>query len=64
MNLFRVDWLHAVDQGVGADFAGGAFEALLPKLPQEPVRMLGAMFSMTSCKLFMKGEVWKIGSRC
>jgi hypothetical protein len=33
VNLFRVDWLHAVDQGVGADFAGGAFEALLPKLP-------------------------------
>ena len=31
--LFRVDWLHAVDQGVGADFAGNVFEALLPKLP-------------------------------
>ena len=30
--LFRVDWLHAADQGVGADFAGNVFEALLPKL--------------------------------
>ncbi len=31
--LFRVDWLHAVDQGLGADFAGNAIEALLPKVP-------------------------------
>jgi hypothetical protein len=31
--LFRVDWLHAVDAGVGADFAGNVFEALLHKLP-------------------------------
>ena len=31
--LFRIDWLHAVDAGVGADFAGNAFESLLPKLP-------------------------------
>ena len=31
--LFRVDWLHAVDAGVGADFAGNVFEAMLPKLP-------------------------------
>jgi len=31
--LFRVDWLHAVDQGVAPDFAGNAFEALLPKIP-------------------------------
>ena len=31
--LFRVDWLHALDQGIGADFAGNVFEALLPKLP-------------------------------
>jgi len=31
--LFRVDWLHAVDQGVGADLAGNVFEELLPKLP-------------------------------
>ena len=31
--LFRVDWLHSVDQGVGADFAGNVFEAMLPKLP-------------------------------
>jgi hypothetical protein len=31
--LFRVDWLHSVDQGVGADLAGNVFEVLLPKLP-------------------------------
>ncbi len=31
--LFRIDWLHAVDQGVGSDFAGNVFEALLPKIP-------------------------------
>ncbi len=31
--LFRVDWLHAVDQGVGADFVGNVFESLLHKLP-------------------------------
>ena len=31
--LFRVDWLHAVDQGVGADLAGNVFEALLHKVP-------------------------------
>ena len=31
--LFRVDWLHSVDQGVGADLARNVFEVLLPKLP-------------------------------
>jgi len=31
--LFRVDWLHSCDQGVGADLAGNVFESLLPKLP-------------------------------
>ena len=31
--LFRIDWLHCVDAGVGADFAGNIFEAMLPKLP-------------------------------
>ena len=31
--LFRIDWLHAVDQGVGADFAGNLFEGMLHKLP-------------------------------
>ena len=29
--LFRVDWLHSVDAGVVADFAGNVFEAFLPK---------------------------------
>ena len=31
--LFRVDWLHAVDQGVGADFMGNVFESFLHKMP-------------------------------
>ena len=31
--LFRMDWLHAVDQGIGGDFAGNVFEAMLHKCP-------------------------------
>ena len=31
--IFRVDWLHSVDQGVGADFLGNLFELIIPKLP-------------------------------
>ena len=30
--LFKVDWLHAVDQGVGADFLGNLFAMLLAKM--------------------------------
>ena len=32
-SIFRVDWLHAVDLGVAADFIGNVFAMLLPKLP-------------------------------
>ena len=32
-SLFRVDWLHAVDQGVGQDFLGNLFDLLQSKLP-------------------------------
>jgi hypothetical protein len=32
-SIFRVDWLHAVDLGVAADFMGNVFAMLLPKLP-------------------------------
>ena len=31
--MFRMDWLHSVDQGVGADFLGNLFELILTKLP-------------------------------
>ena len=31
--IFRVDWLHSVDQGVGSDFLGNLFELILTKLP-------------------------------
>lgn len=31
--IFRVDWLHSVDQGVGADFLGNLFDMILGKLP-------------------------------
>ena len=31
--LFRVDWLHAVDQGVGADLLGNLFCMIMPKMP-------------------------------
>ena len=30
--LFRIDWLHAVDQGVGPDFLGNLFVLLLEKM--------------------------------
>ena len=32
-SLFRVDWLHAVDQDVGQDVLGNLFELLQSKLP-------------------------------
>ena len=31
--LFRIDWLHAVDLGVGADFLGNLFSLLEQKMP-------------------------------
>ena len=31
--LFRVDWLHSVDQGVGADLLGNLLCMILPKMP-------------------------------
>ena len=36
--LFRIDWLHAVDAGVGADLAGNVFEALLHKFPGNAIK--------------------------
>ena len=33
--IFRFDWLHAVDQGVAADFFGNALETLLPKMARD-----------------------------
>ena len=32
-SIFKPDWLHAVDQGVAADFAGSFFWTILPRLP-------------------------------
>ena len=32
-HCFKVDWLHSMDQGVGADFIGNLFWMLLPKMP-------------------------------
>jgi hypothetical protein len=31
--IFRVDWLHSVDQGIGSDFLGNLFEMLIDKMP-------------------------------
>ena len=31
--IFRRDWLHIVDQGVGADFLGNCFKTFLPFMP-------------------------------
>ena len=36
--LFRVDWLHCVDAGVGADFVGNVFEALFHKLEGNTIK--------------------------
>ena len=43
--LFRVDWLHAVDAGVGADLAGNVFEALLHKFPGNTIKTRCQAFS-------------------
>ena len=32
INIFKIDWLHAVDQGAGADFLGNVFLLLLGKM--------------------------------
>ena len=32
-SIFLIDWLHVVDQGIGAVFLGGLFRTLLKKLP-------------------------------
>ena len=38
-HCFKVDWLHAMDQGVGADFCGNLFNMLLPKMPGRSKKM-------------------------
>ncbi len=38
MDVFEIDWLHAVDQGVGADFLGNLFIHLRTKLPRNSVK--------------------------
>ena len=34
IRVFKIDWLHAVDQGVGADFVGALLWHVLKKLPK------------------------------
>ena len=36
---FRRDWLHAVDQGVAADFMGSSFKELLKLMPGRNVKV-------------------------
>ena len=31
--IFRIDWLHAVDQGIAADWLGSLFNLALPRMP-------------------------------
>lgn len=33
LSCFKIDWLHVVDQGIGADYLGNLFKLLLPKMP-------------------------------
>ena len=37
-HCFKIDWLHAVDQGTGADFLGNMFRLLLDKMPGRNVK--------------------------
>ena len=60
--LFRIDWLHAVDAGVGADLAGNVLEALLHKFPGNN-RKLGARLSMKSCRGSIDAMTLKIDLR-
>lgn len=43
--IFRVDWPHSVDQGVGADFLGNLFEMLLRKLPGTKAQRSDALWA-------------------
>ena len=49
-DIFRFDWLHSVDQGIGADFLGNLFEMVLPKLPgnNKPARCKSLWLEMES----------------
>ena len=42
--IFRKDWLHCVDQGVAADFAGNAMLVLCSKFPGSKLEKCGRLF--------------------
>ena len=43
--LFKVDWLHAVDSGVGADFLGNEFKTLLTEFAGNREDQCNALFT-------------------
>jgi hypothetical protein len=45
VNLFRDDWLHAVDQGIGADFLGNLFVMVMRKLPGTKAEQADALWA-------------------
>lgn len=38
-HIFRIDWLHCVDQGVAADFLGNIFKISCQKMPGENIKI-------------------------
>ena len=38
-HIFRIDWLHCVDQGVAADFLGNIFKMSCQKMPGENIKI-------------------------
>jgi hypothetical protein len=44
IDIFRDDWLHAVDQGIGADFIGNLFVLIMRKLPGTKAQQAEALW--------------------
>ena len=51
ISIFQIDWLHAVDKGVAADFCGSVLSSLLPK-------MRGTNKDEQCRDLFLKLQTW------
>ena len=49
--IFRVDWLHAADQGVTADWLGHLFKLLITKIP-------GANISKRTATFWLRLQNW------
>jgi len=58
--LFRVDWLHAVDQGVGADLLGNLLCMIMPKMPGSTIDEKVANI-WKECQVYY--DTWQIEDR-